>query len=380
MKKILFLIPSLDMGGMERVLVNYANLYVKYGYDVTVINFTHTDPDLKEQIDKNVHYYDMYVPVPHILHASVWDILKGNFRILPWIKWIQFHSAQYLYKKYIHEFYDVEVGFCGSPAIKIIGGSSNQKSQKIGWIHGDNIYNDVPQAGGFRKAKKIYTEIDKIVCVSDVAVADIKKVFNRTSKIYKVLNPNDVDKIRESAKKTVDRSERITFVCVGRVVNEQKGFDRVLSAVSKLNKEGYLFDVWIVGDGFDLPKLEAQKRENQLNNVVLWGKQSNPYKYMNAADVFICSSCFEAYGMVVSEALILAKPVISTNTEGPAEILQGGKYGMLVDNSTDGIYGGMKRVLDDKKLIEELKTKAISGKDRFDPELTLEELERVFND
>ena len=59
-KKVVFLVPSLGMGGMERVLVNYANLFVKRGYDVTVLNFTFDDPGIVEKLSDNVHYYKSY--------------------------------------------------------------------------------------------------------------------------------------------------------------------------------------------------------------------------------------------------------------------------------------------------------------------------------
>ena len=298
---------------------------------------------------------------------------------MPWLKWIQFHSAKYLYKKYIKEQFDIEVGFCGSPAIKIVSGSDNPNSQKLGWIHGDNILNDVPQAGGFFKAKKIYSEIQKLICVSDIAVEDIKNIFHRENGLYKLINPNDVNLIRKLGKETVSRSNVLTFVCVGRVIFNQKGFDSVVEAAHMLNEEGYQFCVWFVGDGLDYDALNKMINDYGLSNVITYGQQSNPYKYINCADVLLCSSIYEAYGMVVAEALILGKPVISTDAKGPSEILQNGKFGMIVDKGVDGIYRGMKAVLDDKTLLEGLKKKALSAKGLFDPSITVKEFEKIID-
>lgn len=380
MKKIVFLIPSLGMGGMERVLVNYVNILVNNNYDVTVLNFTHTDNDLFELIDERVHYFDKYVPVPFFFHASLRDILKLNFRFLPWLKWIQFHSAKYLHKKYIKEKFDIEVGFCGSPAIKIVSGAESAGVERLAWIHGENIYNDIPQAGGFKKAKKIYGEISKIICVSDVAVEDITKVFDRKKNIYKLVNPNDTALIKKLANEKVDRSTKLVFVCVGRIVFSDKGFDRVMRASSRLKEEGYDFETWFIGDGIDMDRLKNLKESLGVSNAVIWGQQKNPYKYMKSADVVVCPSIIEAYGMVVSEALILGKPVISTNTRGPVEILNNGEYGMVVDNSDDGVYLGMKQVLSTPGLLKRLQEKAYVAKNLFDSEKTIKEFEAILSD
>ena len=72
------------------------------------------------------------------------------------------------------------------------------------------------------------------------------------------------------------------------------------------------------------------------------GFKQNPYKYIKQCDCFICSSRTEGYSLAIAEAMCLGLPIISTRSAGPSEILDDGKYGMLVDNSTKGIYDGMK--------------------------------------
>lgn len=114
-----------------------------------------------------------------------------------------------------------------------------------------------------------------------------------------------------------------------------------------------------------------------MDYVTLWGMQENPYKYINSADVFICSSHYEGYGLVVAEALILGKPVISTNVSGPAEILENGKYGYLVENSTEGLYLGMKAFLNETGLIDEYHNKALERADFFNPERIVKQIEEI---
>lgn len=67
------------------------------------------------------------------------------------------------------------------------------------------------------------------------------------------------------------------------------------------------------------------------NNVWLPGFVDNPYKFMSRASVFVLSSEYEGFALVLVEALALGCPVVSTNCPGgPSEILENGKYGKLV--------------------------------------------------
>ena len=84
MKKILILVPSLNMGGMERMLVNVANALVKCGYSVTVVNTTGDDPAITGRLDSKVDYKKYVVPVKFFLHATWKDWIHGNVRILPY--------------------------------------------------------------------------------------------------------------------------------------------------------------------------------------------------------------------------------------------------------------------------------------------------------
>jgi len=88
----------------------------------------------------------------------------------------------------------------------------------------------------------------------------------------------------------------------------------------------------ILGEGEERPNLEALVRELGLEeDVALPGFVENPYKYMKRAAVFVLSSRWEGFGNVLVEAMALGTPVVATDCpSGPAEILEGGKWGRLV--------------------------------------------------
>lgn len=378
MKKVVFLVPSLGMGGMERVLVNYANLFRRRGYDVTVLNFTYDDEAITSGFDEGIRYVKQYAPVKNLLHASFRQILKGDFRLLPWEKWVKFHSPKYLYKKYIREQYDVEIAFFGMTALKIIGGSTNANAKKIGWLHSVNLEDDIRYLGSEKKAKTIYMQIQTLLCVSNVSKEKIKSVFGRTQNVYVVNNPNDTGKIRKLATEPVNVAKsNFTFALVARIDEYSKGFFRLFDVCKRLNDEKFDYTLWIVGDGIDYERVTARAKELQLQNVCFFGKRANPYPYIKNADFYLCSSHFEGFSMVMMEAIILGTPMLSTAVSGADEMLENGKYGMIVENSEEGLYQGMKAILSDPALQEHYRQMAQIRKDYLSEEKIMDRVEAI---
>lgn len=378
MKEVVFLVPSLGMGGMERVLVNYANMFSRRGYDVTVLNFTFDDEAIVSGFDPDIHYYKQYAPVKNLFHSSFKQILKGNFRLLPWEKWIKFHSARFLYKKYIKKNYDIEIAFFGMTALKIIGGSSNSNAKKIGWLHSVNLEDDIRDLGSKEKAKRIYMQIQTLICVSNVSKEKIMNVFGRTKNVYVVNNPNDTYKIRKLALESVNVYKfNFTFVLVARIDEYSKGFFRLLNVCKRLNNELFEYTLWIVGEGIDYARVVAHSNELQLKNVYFFGKKANPYPYIKNADFYLCSSNFEGFSMVMMEAIILGTPILSTAVSGADEMLDNGKYGMIVENSEEGLYQGMKNILSDPALWEHYKKMALMRKDYLNEEKIMDQVEAI---
>ena len=380
MKKVLFLTPSLGMGGMERVLVNYANLFCRRGYDVTVKNFTFDDDAIVSHFDPAVHYEKQYQPVKNLLRAPFSDIIRGNFRVLPWGRWLKFHSAKFLHRKYVRERYDIEIAFFGSETIKIVSGGDDPGVKHIGWVHNVNVEDDIPPLGSFSRAKKVYDDIETLICVSQPSKKKIEEIFGRTDKVYAVNNPNDTASIRKRADEgDAPEKKRFTFVNVSRMDEHQKGFLRLLSACKRLKDEKFDFDLWIVGDGADFESTKRKAEEYGLDNVVFFGKQDNPYKFIKAADMYICSSYFEGFSMVMMEAVILAKPMLTTDVSGARDMLGDSEYGIIVENSEEGLYTGMRRVLSDEKVFEHYSKKAEERKDYLSEEKIMDKVEEIIN-
>ena len=136
------------------------------------------------------------------------------------------------------------------------------------------------------------------------------------------------------------------FINVSRHYEKAKKITRIIDASKRLKDEGYNFKVWLVGDGEDTQEYINKIKECNLKDVVLLkGRQTNPYKFIKASDALVVSSDFEGYGMVIDEARVLNRPVISTDVADADLILKEG-FGILTSNSLDGIYTAMKEFLD----------------------------------
>ncbi|WP_053985598.1 glycosyltransferase [Niameybacter massiliensis] len=168
-------------------------------------------------------------------------------------------------------------------------------------------------------------------------------------------------------------------VTVGRLVWE-KGYERLIHIHARLIREGIKHTLTIIGEGVLHSELEKliQKLEVEQSCKLL-GAKSNPLPYMKQADLFVCSSLSEGLSGVVVESMYLNKPIVATRSMGPSELLQEGAYGLLVDNTEEGLYEGIKRMLQDEELrayyTYRLENSPIFP---FDETLILKQLEALF--
>lgn len=331
-KKVLFLLEAFDKGGIEKVTLDIVNHLDPEKYDITVQTFWYGG-HCQSQVNGNVKvipfFFKRYVP--------------GVIRLIDHL------PPKWLYRLFVRGKYDVEIAASDGGAAKVIAGSTNKASRKVCWVHMDvvergsrmELFQD-PVA-----ARKIYEKFDTIACVSKQCLRKFQQKFGMYPDMRAVHNPLPEDEIRRKAGEyPVRREARVEFATVGRLAVE-KGFDRLIEASRRLASEGYDLRVHIVGDGGIEAQLARQIRDSGLERtVILEGYAANPYPYIGAADWYICTSLDEAYPLSVGEALLLGRPVMGTDCAGIREWLGQDRYGMVLENSTEGIYRGMKAALE----------------------------------
>lgn len=379
MKRILFVLPSLGVGGMERALITIANQLSDHGYEVTVCILDDIT-DLSDELDKRVRLlhkpYKSHLgqKIPYIRHKLYDDGM-----------WEKRATPRQLYQYYVgDERFDVEIAFFKGRAVKIISGSTNRNAAHLAWVH-----NDYRKVGGYqscfknkRQVYEAYTRFDRVVCVSQQAREGFIEAVGDTGNTVTVYNMLPVSRIKALSDEKAEfdiRRGRLHLVIIARLLDEAKGQLRLVNAVSRLHDEGYDISLAIVGGGADEQRIRDRiKHRSASSYITMTGSQRNPYPYIKEADLLVCASYYEGFNLTVAEALILDTPVLSTDCTGPNEILDGGKYGMIVENSGEGLYQGLKTLQDNPDMLREYGEKAKQRRDFFDEEKIFGQITRLF--
>ena len=336
MKKLLFFGYTLEMGGAEKVLIDYLKV-LKNKYEIDLVLFNKKG-ELVSEIPKNVNIY---------------ELRKNNFQ------YALFRYVPFFRKREINSIankkdYDVAIGFFEGRSATWVA-DIKKKIKRIAWIHNDVYKFDI----GISENEIIdsYNKMDMIVTVSEKAKENFCKKYNISQNKVEVLyNLIDEENIKQKANEKVEKNESFTFVNVGKM-RPQKRQDRLIHIAKKLKDDGYNFKIQIVGNGPEENKIKNLIEKLDVSDKTeLLGLKTNPYPYIKNADCFVLSSEFEGFGIAVKEALILGQLVISTKVTGVEEMLESPKYGLITENSTEALYQGMKNVLSGKIDIEKIKS------------------------
>ncbi|MFK4391699.1 glycosyl transferase [Bacillus sp. AFS026049] len=362
MKKILFIIGQLGAGGAERVLIDIANdLSKNRKYSVTI--FTFCKNKLDSQISKDVRhisFFNIDVSSKKIISKILSRIVIKNFFKL--LEKINANKIRKIMSFCLKDTYDFEVAFVEGLPIKISSSSRHINSLKrIGWIHTDlSTYNHGSQFfENYSNEKDSYNNLDEMIFVSEQAQQGYCKYFNGNHhNSFVVPNILNIERIKTLSQQKVNLDFK--YICsVGRLVKE-KGYDRLIIAFNTLKKQKKLNDLKLVliGSGPEEENLKNSLQEYGLvDEVIFIPFSENPYKFIKNSEFFISSSRTEGYSLVVAEAILLETPVISTRT-GAISILGEGNYGLVTDNSLEGIVKGLEKIYMEK---DKYKGKAISG-------------------
>lgn len=346
MKKILFGITGLTLGGAERVLVDIANSLCEK-YEITIFTI-YAKGELEKQLSQKVKRKSLY-------SVSYQELKKWQKMWIP-LKIVLFRKK--LYHQSIKENYDTEIAFLEGPITRLLS-AKNKNTKKLAWIHNDisSVFGNGIKSKLKRKLDyQVYNRYEKLIFVSE----DNKQKFNETypdiqkekeEVIYNYIDKGNVIKKSEDVPFIAFSEKEINFLTIARLV-PQKAIDRIIKIHSKLIHEGLKHNFYVIGDGPEKQSLEKQIKEQQVENTFqLLGKMENPYPFLKKADYFCLLSNFEGYGMVLEEAKILNKPIMITNTAA-REAVVNYKNSMIVDNSEEGIYEGLKQIINGKSKIQ----------------------------
>ncbi|WP_201244737.1 glycosyltransferase [Halochromatium salexigens] len=223
----------------------------------------------------------------------------------------------------------------------------------------------------------LYRQVDLLIGISSGVSAALTRMLNQgprwrrhQPRIETILNPVDAEAIARLAGEPVSHpwlKQKIgpVIVSVGRLVRA-KQFSLLLRAFALL-PPAMNARLMICGGGGQHERLLAlAARLGIADRIELLGYQSNPFRYVAAADLFVCSSVFEGANNALLEALTLGTPCVSTDCpSGPREILNDGRLGPLVPvDDPVALAEAMRSVLEAPLPAERLR----AGAARFDPQ------------
>lgn len=364
-KKILFLIHDLGQGGAEKVLVNLVNNMDHTKFDITVMALF--GGGVNEQfLSPNVHLT--------VCHKKAFP---GNSHLM------KLFTPKQLYRFYIKEHYDVVVSYLEGPCARIVSGCPDPMTKTVGWIHIEQRSKERAAASfrSYREALRCYNALNKIVCVSRTVKEDFLSLLPVNTDTMVLYNTNESEKIlvksREDIEPGILLAKELNLVGVGKLL-ENKGFHRVIPLIKRLRDQGLPVHFYILGIGPMQAKLEKLAKDNEVAEYVTFlGYQTNPYKYVAKADLFICASYAEGFSTAATEALIVGTPVCTVEVSGMKEMLgENNEWGIVTENDEEALYQGIKGLLDDPALLAHYKEKAAQRGKTFSTENTVYETEK----
>lgn len=382
-KKILFSCYGLGIGGIEKCLVNLINALPEDRYDVDIL-LMNPEYDFRDQLRRPVRLLPMFDYVANV-HDTMPEIrrrggiLKNTGLTLRWVLFrleLKFGKKPWRWFRKLPEHYDVAVAYSQNDLSAYYVIDKVKADRKVFWYH-----NGAYERSGrsYERDQVYYPRFDYTVAVSTDCANVLRERFDfAPGRLIVLRNFFDAAAIRTGADTFVPKSFRegpAHIVSVGRMTVE-KGAPLAVEACRMVRDAGFHICWHWVGDGNQWDAIRKLVKQHALEDVfILEGNQENPYPYIKNADLYVQPSHYEAYSTTVTEARVLARPVVTTDVGGMHDQLTDGKNGLIVPIDAEAIAEAVKRLLTDDRLRSSF-TERLQNED-FSTEKTLREYENT---
>lgn len=372
--KVLFRHRSMEMGGVEKVILSILNNLNPDKFEITVcLNLN--QGELRDEFPK------------HVKKVFLTDG-KEEFSQNPFLHKLQLLRRRIKLSRALknhaisdrilgNQKFDIEIAPTYSAFSSVIN-SSNKASKKIGWFHSEiNIPGMKPLIPDILKN---FPKFDHMIYCSQ----KIKDIMHQCYPELKypaesvIINAIPIEEIKKKAEEQIeDFPEGPVFVSVGRL-HSRKGYHKLIEAHTRLINEGFHHNIIIIGNGEEMKNLTEQiQRSNVTKSFILAGNKMNPYPYIKKADYFILPSESEAWPLVIAEALILQKPIIATNVGDVGFMIKDRETGYLINYEIDEMYSAMKKFLTDPGLVLHIRENLKTIESQFDNKKIFDSVENI---
>ena len=372
--KVLFRHRSMEMGGVEKVMLSVLNNLDQEKFEMTVC-LSLNQGELRDEFPshiRKVFLTDGKEDFSKNKFIQKFQLFKRKLQLEKLSK-----NPEIVDKEILKENYDIEIGMTYND-FELILNSSNKNSKKIGWFHSEiNLPKLQPLVP---KILEHFPQMDHIIYCSEKIQKIMHEVYPNLQYPAEsvIINAIPIEEIKKKAEENIsDLPKNPVFVSVGRL-HTRKGYHKLMDAHFQLLKDGFPHSVLIIGDGEELPNLLAQQKKLGVTETFIFaGNKMNPYPYLKNADFFIMPSESEAWPLVIAEALILQKPIIATKVGDVETMIKDRKTGYLIDYKTGEIYEAMKEFLTNESLVSEIKKNLKDIENEFDNQKIFDEVEEI---
>jgi glycosyltransferase involved in cell wall biosynthesis len=372
-KSIIILIPTLNIGGAETVLINFLNCMDHEKYSVTLYLAVNIGP-LISKVPENVSF--KYLSRNYFVYRVVCFLYaKYNFTFL-----IRLFSNKMKGK------YDIAISFLDGintdfllfskikygKIFSIVQSNYEKYSQKTKYLNSEL---------GQTRVKRRYEKLDGVICVSKSVEEGFINVFGDTYKTISIYSPIMTSKLKIDKNKSLKfENNKVHIVALGRLVTV-KGYENLIKAINIIVNESnnYNLKLRIIGTGELQDSLQTLIRNYSLEEFVeLCGYVEDAYPLIEASDLFVMTSFSEGLPTALCEAMILGKPVMVTNVSGCSEVVSNGEYGAICEPNAASIAEVLGKLVVSPDLLESLKRKSLERAKMFSVDHAMDQYYKLF--
>jgi glycosyltransferase involved in cell wall biosynthesis len=329
-QKIALITATLLGGGVERVMINLAEaIHENDGYEAVLIV-------ISDVVGQPTHQPPQHVPIIYLYKKRVITSVAALRNLLKGHHWDGIITAQEHVN--VALWLAMKMAKVSLPWLPVVHGTLSMSLKKSPYLL-DKLLVPV--------VRWLYPRLKKVGAVSLGVKDDLVNEFGLAQEqVVSLPNPVISNTILRDSVNFQDNERFDQVVAAGRLVPE-KGFD-VLIRAFQIFSQTHDFSLIILGEGPEREHLEELIKElGLMRRVLLPGFMPDPYPYMRSARMFVLSSRYEGLPTVLIEAMAYGTPVVATDCRsGPAEILDGGRYGVLVPvDDPQALAEGMSQAL-----------------------------------
>lgn len=355
--KIAIVISTMNAGGAERIVSLLSNYWVEKDMQVDIFTFDN---------ENNKSFYELN---PAVMHHHLGAIGKNDGKIGGFRGNI---ARIFAIRNGIKSMKpDVIISFIDQTNVLTILASAFLGVPVIVTEHIDARYYSLGKIWSILR-KILYPFASSMVAVSNGVLESFPKYMRRNA----VVIPNPINSIKIN--RIQSKRERKTIIGIGRLTY-QKGFDLLIRAFGRIKEKHSDWDLVIYGEGplrNDMEKIVTDL--NLQKRIKLLGLVTDPAEKLSAADIFVLSSRFEGFGIVIIEAMACGLPVISFDCpSGPSEIINNGVDGVLVPA---GDMEALSKKMDELMTDENKRKKIASNAAESAKKYKVEEIAKQWNE